>query len=393
MNILFYLVKDKVTQKGLMPVYCLLTVNGVQKRFSLGYSCNPKHWNAPKQRAKDLCPDSELINLQISRLSEKFNAIKIKAGLEQKQLTVIEVRELLQENHSRLMFLGLFDTFVKLQERRKNVGEITDSTLENWTFRRVKLQEWISSKGIDDILVSRIEKADFERMKLFFLEKGLANNYISKVLDDFRRVLQYAVNENVLLKNPFAGLSIPEQHKEPEFLTEIELKKLIDEDFSHNGFYDRVRDYFVFTCYTGLHWADYKKLVKGLTKIEPGIDGRLWIMGNRKKGDNRGYGKLSFPLLKGARLILEKYGSADKLPLMENQTFNRILKEIQRVMEFKTVMCCSLARDTFAHHALNTWNVNEKTVAKMLGHEGTDMLKRYARTSEKKIADDTRHLE
>ncbi len=45
----------------------------------------------------------------------------------------------------------------------------------------------------------------------------------------------------------------------------------------------QVRDIFVFCCYTGLAYADVKKLTTD--EITIGIDGERWIWTNRQKTD------------------------------------------------------------------------------------------------------------
>lgn len=69
---------------------------------------------------------------------------------------------------------------------------------------------------------------------------------------------------------------------------------------------DQVRDIFIFCCYTGLAYADVKKLC--VDDVVIGIDGGQWINTRRTKTDT----KTNVPILPTAELILEKYSDNNK---------------------------------------------------------------------------------
>ena len=64
---------------------------------------------------------------------------------------------------------------------------------------------------------------------------------------------------------------------------------------------EHVRDMFIFCCFTGLAYADVKKLSND--DINCGIDGELWINTSRTKTKS----KANIPLLPTAQFILNKY--------------------------------------------------------------------------------------
>ena len=63
------------------------------------------------------------------------------------------------------------------------------------------------------------------------------------------------------------------------YLTNSELKKLEEIELSPR--LDRVRDMFVFCCYSGLAFVDAKNLLK--KNIQIGQDGDQWIQTKRQK--------------------------------------------------------------------------------------------------------------
>ena len=122
----------------------------------------------------------------------------------------------------------------------------------------------------------------------------------------FKRVLQFAVNEGVIKLNPFnIKLKTPKLVYEP--LSINELQKIWKMDVE--GSLEKVRDCFIFQCYTGLSYCDMASL--SMDDIKDGI-----IYKNRKKTDVRSV----IPLLTIPQQILEKYNY--NLPVISNQKYN-----------------------------------------------------------------------
>lgn len=112
-----------------------------------------------------------------------------------------------------------------------------------------------------------------------------------------------------------------------EFLIQEELQKLMDTSFGAERL-EHERDVFVFCCYTGLAYADVKKLTHDDFVI--GIGGELWI--NTKRTNTKT--KSNIAVLPTPMAILEKYEGSPRLingkvlPVLTNQKMNAYLKEI-----------------------------------------------------------------
>jgi hypothetical protein len=66
-------------------------------------------------------------------------------------------------------------------------------------------------------------------------------------------------------------------------LTNEELASIYNKDFGNERL-NMVKDVFLFSCYTGLAYADVKKLTAN--NITTGIDGEKWIFTRRQKTDS-----------------------------------------------------------------------------------------------------------
>lgn len=166
-----------------MPVQCLLTVNGVQLSFATGCYCLPVHWDYVQKRAKAKSPEGTKINLEINRLSVRFEAIRAEHEIEGVKLSVYQLRELLIGNPVPATWLTVFEAYLKYKEQKQKAGKIESSTFKKWiTFYR-NLKLWLEAVGRADINLIEIKKTDFESIALYFQnECAFDSNYTAKIL-------------------------------------------------------------------------------------------------------------------------------------------------------------------------------------------------------------------
>ena len=144
-------------------------------------------------------------------------------------------------------------------------------------------------------------------------------------------------------KNPFNQFQLKYHKYDRVYLTELELQILEEMEFTNERL-QRVKDCFVFSCYTGLSYIDVKELTEG--NIVQGIDGRYWIYTKRQKTDER----VKVPLLPKAIELIERYreiqereGINGLLPISSNQKINKYLKETAEMCNISkniTHLCC-----------------------------------------------------
>ena len=177
------------------------------------------------------------------------------------------------------------------------------------------------------------------------------------------------------------------------FLTDQELEAIKSKTFDIERL-QRVKDVFVFCCYTGLAHIDVEKLKPNNLVI--GVDGKNWIYTFREKTDN----KSNIPLLPEALAIIEKYqdhpacvNSERLLPVISNIKTNAYLKEIAIVCGIKKNLTFHMARYTFATTITLTNGVPMETVSNMLGHSKITTTQIYAKVLENKVSEDMLRLQ
>jgi site-specific recombinase XerD len=174
----------------------------------------------------------------------------------------------------------------------------------------------------------------------------------------------------------------------PEFLSEHEIELITKKRFASDRL-DQVRSIFLFCCYTGLAFADVKKLKR--SEIGIGIDGDQWIFTKRQKTETA----TRIPLLPSALQILDKFkdhpsclNSGRALPVLSNQKYNGYLKEIADVCGISKRLTTHTARHTFATTVTLGNGVPIESVSKMLGHTNLKTTQHYAKVLYKKISED-----
>jgi len=268
--------------------------------------------------------------------------------------------------------------------------EFSPLTFERYETSFRHTQEFMKWKyKIDDINVKDLSYAfiaDYE----FWLKsiRNCDHNTSMKYLSNFKKIVHICLKNGWLHKDPFIGFKLVKREIERPFLTEVELKRIIDKPFVMPRL-SQVRDIFIFCCYTGLAYADVEKL-KG-EEITIGIDGEKWISTKRQKTDS----STKVPLLPPALEILNRYKGNPQclqaerlLPVLSNQKMNTYLKEIADVCEISKNMTFHTARHTFATTVTLTNGVPIETVSKMLGHKNMKTTQHYAKILDKKVSDD-----
>jgi site-specific recombinase XerD len=184
-----------------------------------------------------------------------------------------------------------------------------------------------------------------------------------------KTVVKFAISNGKLQKDPFAEIKINKGEKEVEFLTETELK-VIRLKKLHNERLEKVRDLFLFQCFTGLAYVDLAELTK--EDYQKNELGQIFI---RKRRSKTGV-PFTTILLEDAIKIAEKYDY--ELPVLSNQKYNSYLKEIADLCNIKKPLHTHIGRHTCGTYLLNK-GLSLEVVAKILGHSNTKQTKHYAK--------------
>jgi hypothetical protein len=72
-SILFFVYKSGVNNKGCLPIFCRVTLNGVRKQFSKCNDIKDRNWSSISQRFKGSSEEAKLINASLDAIEKKLN--------------------------------------------------------------------------------------------------------------------------------------------------------------------------------------------------------------------------------------------------------------------------------------------------------------------------------
>ncbi len=258
----------------------------------------------------------------------------------------------------------------------------------------------LKDKKTTDVYLKELDYkflCDFERFLHAYYPKGhdreMSHNTVMKHIQRLRKMVTLAYHLEWLDKDPFRRWKMTFEKKERDFLTANELSNIETYEFPIVRL-ERVRDLFLFSCYTGMCYADIRNLKED--KILVGMDGNNWVITHRQKTKT----KVKIPLLTKAKLLLEKYNSHPMaiisetlFPIITNEKVNLYLKEIATAVGIKKNLTFHMARHTFATTVTLSNGVPIETVSKLLGHTKVATAQIYSRVLEEKLSNDMNALQ
>ena len=393
-SVLFYPRGNDVDKNGNAPIYLRITVNGKRSEFSIKRKVLLTKWNSEAGKVRGTTADVRELNRYMDSIKVKVNKIQ-ETLLENKELITSEIIKniYLGKNLKHKMLLEIFQAHNDKIERL--VGkEFAPGTIERYKTAKKHVSDYINLEyGVADIPVKDVDHKFISGLEYYLkTERKCAHNTAIKYVTNFKKIIRIAFAYDWINKDPFLNWKAKLKIVERQFLTKEEIQKMVEKEL-HAERLDQVKDIFLFSCYTGLAYADVKKLSQNDLVI--GIDGDKWIKIKRSKTDTRS----SIPLLPTALDILDKYnGHPDVsnkgrlLPVLSNQKMNAYLKEIAVLSKINKNLTFHLARHTFATSVTLSNGVPIESVSKMLGHKSLRTTQHYAKILDRKVSDDMKIL-
>jgi len=389
-SLIFYIKKTKIDNNQKTTIYCRITVNSRRAEFSIQRKVPVDKWNSSANRVRGYSREAQEINQYIDLITNKINKIHQRFVEQDKSFTSLQIRDIfLGKNDNQKMLLEIFQNHnVQLE---KLIGkEYAAGTALRYRTAKSHVQDYIKAEyNVEDIPISEVDHKFISGLEYYLkTERNCAHNTSVKYITNFKKVVRIAYANGWISKDPFFNWKARLKTVEKEFLSEEEIQEMIKKEISIPRL-DQVRDIFIFSCYTGLAYADVKKLTKD--NIVIGIDGNKWINTKRTKTNTIS----NVPLLLPSIAVIEKYAnhkdvsnSNKLLPVLSNQKMNAYLKEISDLCNITKNLTFHLARHTFATTVTLTNGVPIESVSKMLGHRSLKTTQHYAKILDKKVSAD-----
>lgn len=369
--------------------------------FNLGYRVEIQKWSTETQRCKantthgNKKVSASVINRKIQlfesaceKTFQKYEIDDLIPNQDQfREWFNVEIgRTPKEELKSEKNFFEIYDMFVN-----------EESINSQWNFRtlqKMKTQKKVLEEFDHDISFEKFNEQYLSNYQRYLEGKNHKNSTISKELAALKWFLKWAMKKGYTKSGEFEKFKpkIKNVQKKIIFLNKSELKRFTEYEIpTDKSYLEKIRDVFLFQCFTGLRYSDVFNLKRSDVK-----DGYLEIT-TLKTADN-----LIIELNSYSRKLLNKYIDVEfehnkALPVISNQKMNDYLKELAELAEidelvtqtyFKgnerieevlpkySLMSTHAGRRTFVCNALSL-GIPPQVVMKWTGHSDYSAMKPY----------------
>lgn len=377
--------------------------------FATGLHVLPSYWDKDKQivtYGKDMNEQNRILSELRTTMDEIFARYEL---IEKRIPDVGEVKDLFNDLQGKPKYVvpspedDLFHIFDLFTETQGKKNQWTDATFEKFAAIREHLKDFDP-----DLCFHNVNERKMEQYMEYLTKKGMRNTTIAKHLAFVRWFFRWAASNGYYQGNVHQAFK-PKlkgtngDSKEIIYLTQEEVKKM--QDFvpgKGQGYLERVRDVFLFCCFTGLRYSDVAKLSKIDVK-----EGYIDVV-TKKTVDG-----IRIELNKYSQAILDKYKDVKlpkgkALPVISNVKMNEYLKvlgekcginELTRIVYFVgkerleevypkyALLTTHCGRRTFVVNALRL-GIPAEVIIRWTGHSDYKAMKPYI-----KIVDELKRQE
>lgn len=244
--------KKKLNKDGqaLVQIECYL--NGKRKYLSTGIKIEPVYWNNKQRIIKKNHPASSELNRMISKQIRELEDSEYREFEKKGDTSLTNIIN----NRSNI---PNSDDFIKFCFESLE----TNTSLRNSTRKQQKtilgrLRDYKNSISFSEINYSFIEAYDNYLRKLGIHQNTIANQH--KILKAY---INKAIKNELLSADdyPYKNFKVKKLPTNRPFLTLQEIEKIAKLRFTENTQHiEKVRDMFVFSCYTGIRFSDMQNL-------------------------------------------------------------------------------------------------------------------------------------
>ncbi|WP_288844438.1 site-specific integrase [uncultured Alistipes sp.] len=388
--VLFYINRTKIRKDGLCQLLCKVSIDAEAAQIGTKVAVDPAIWNPTTGRADGRSRNANEVNRAIDALTEEIRAhykrINLSLGFVTAELVKNSVKGIGQKP---LTLLALFREHN--EEFKKRIGiDRTKETYGCYVRSYNHLREFVQRKcGQEDITLRSLDREFYDAFDLFLrTECRLQQKSVHEHLYRLKKMTARAVNQGTLRRDPYCNLHPELPKRKSRHLKLDELKRLLAEQVADPEL-QRVRDWFIFSTFTGLAYADLKQLSgKHITQDTEGV---RWIHIRRQKSGTESVVRLLDVPLR----IIEKYRAerTDErlLPICSYQKLQKLILRLGAIYGIEN-LTFHKARHNFGTHITLSLGVPIETVSRMMGHRRLMTTQIYAHVTDRKVDEDTKQL-
>lgn len=374
---LVYNRRKQLNARGQALIQCECSLDKKKIYATTRVYVKPAEWDYENGQVSDAHPNHKDLNAYLFEFM--FNIEKAELDIWKRGgiPTLQQIKDVIVGNRqSEITFDSFAKDSVLKSDRRKGSKENILNTLKT-------LKQYKPSYNWDDITYSFIK--DFER---YLRMRGSKVNTIAKHLTCLKTMINEAIRQGMMTSNPFLKFKIRHEEGAHSFLTNEELGileglRLVRDKLQHT------LDAFLFCCYVGLRFSDFKSLKAEHIIIRDGVE---WLkFKSQKTGADL---DLPLYLLGGGKAmeIIKKYPTLKEFTSIGcNADVNRKLKEIMNEAGISKRVTFHSSRHTCATTLVYD-GVPITSVQKVLGHKKISTTQIYSEVHSQTLVKDLSRL-
>lgn len=407
MTVNFYL-NNKANKDNTYTLMGYIYGGNSRVSFKTSIKIKPENWNKEKQNVKIQAKNSFQYNQMLHSLRNSITEFEKAILIENPHIPhnllikiikdkIISFNDIKTNPTNQLKdFFDLFDDFLIFQSNSGFKKPIRKSTLNVYKSLKAKLSDF-QSYIQTNIELEKINNEFLNSYVNFLItKKNNSQNTVSKSVKLLKTFLKWSYEYGHLKSSDFQKFSKAEVPTNIIVLTLDELESLEKLELNDISL-ERVRDSFLFGCYTGQRFEDIVKF-----KFDS-IHNNTWSLVTSKTNDI-----ISIPLIDSALSLIEKYKSMgyNSFPMISNQKTNKKLKTIAKMAEINqmTTIIKYLGNQRIeTHHPkyeIITFHISRKTfitlslikgitvpiVQKISGHKDYKTMSKYIDIADQVVA-------
>ncbi|ARV07578.1 hypothetical protein BTO04_13150 [Polaribacter sp. SA4-10] len=329
-------------------IFLFFSYGKIRFKYSTGYKSCFNDWDFKKQRIKNKVgiENKDKINEDLSSLENQLNkecanilneSKNISNELLKYKLDIFTKKiEPHQEINTNLTFFQVIDKYI--QEKESHISIITIRSYKQTKKRLEEYEKYYNRKLMFDF----INISFYNDFNTFMESKDYALNTIGKHIKNLKTFLNYALAEGYSSNQKFKSkdFKVTSETTTEIYLTDSEIKEMLDKDLSKYPEVELARDVFLIGCYTGQRISDYNNLSEN-DIVE--IDNVQYFKIKQQK--NKRYNReVLCPITKEMREIMNKRHNKKPPRKIAESYLNDYIKQVGKMLKWNELVKCEFTK-------------------------------------------------
>jgi integrase len=363
-------------------------------KYATSLSINPLDWDSKKQRVKQSNVESSMINTKLNDFETKTFNLMNSIDSSKELIDNSTLKAKLDMTFGKVETKKIPTSFIEYIQEYKIEKNNRCGTDRNYDALSKNLTDFQTKNNV----ILTFEKIDINfkaKFECFLRDKNMSSSTIVQRFKTIKAVMSWGMEHDyhtnsTYTKKAFNPSRALVDDTKKVYLTNEEIEKIISLDLSKHTTLDRVRDYFIAGCKTGLRFSDWHKVMLPVDTNE-----KVIIVRTTKTNTD-----CVIPMSQVLKSILNKYNG--KMPTkISLSSFDEKIKEICRMagidndVTFETskgnketltkkkheLVSSHTARRSFATNMYKN-NVEASTIMYVTGHKSESNLRKYLKMNE-----------